>query len=63
MKVTKRTAIIWWVSGLIAFAITIYLGSPLAIEAVPGGILDHQQATDAAAVNAIQSAWQMVVMR
>lgn len=48
----------WWVAGLIAFAITIYLGMPLAIDAVPGGILDHQAATNAAAVNVIQSAWQ-----
>ena len=58
MTVSKRTAMIWWGGGLIAFAITIYLGMPLAIDAVPGGILDHQAAPDAAAVNAIQNAWQ-----
>ena len=57
MTVSKRTAMIWWVGGLVAFAITIYLGLPLAIETEPGGILDHQAAPDAATVNAIQTDW------
>lgn len=39
------------------FAGALVLHAPLAIEAVPGGILDHQAAPDADAVDRIQSAW------
>lgn len=58
MTISKRTAMTWWIGGLIAFGVTINLGLPLAIDAVPGGILDHQAAPDAKTVNAIQNAWQ-----
>ena len=58
MTISKRTAMIWWVGGLIAFAITIWLSLPLVVDGVPRGIVDHQAAPDAAAVNAIQNAWQ-----
>ncbi len=57
MTVSKRTALLWWVGGLIAFAITLTLHAPLVIDGVPGGILDHQRAPDAATVDAIQRAW------
>ena len=52
-----RAYLWWWLTGLAAFAIAIFLHSPLAIEAVPGGILDHQSAGTAEAVNAIQASW------
>ena len=55
---SKRMAVGWWIAGLVAFGIVIWLGMPLAIEAVPGGILDHQHAPDAEAVNRIQHAWR-----
>lgn len=58
MMVSKRAFLIWWLGGLAIFAVSLVLHSPLAIDAVPGGILDHQAAPDAATVNAIQSAWQ-----
>ena len=47
-----------WLAGLAAFAITIALGAPLAIDGVPEGILDHQAAGSAAEVNRIQGLWQ-----
>lgn len=56
--VSKRAFLIWWLGGLAIFAVSLMLHSPLAIEAVPNGILDHQAAPDAATVNAIQSAWE-----
>lgn len=55
---SRRAALVWWGGGLLAFAIVIWLHLPLAIEAVPGGILVHQRAPDAATVDAIQSAWR-----
>ncbi len=57
MTVSKRTALVWWVGGLIAFAITLTLHAPLITDGVPGGILDHQSAPDAATVDAIQGSW------
>ena len=56
--VSKRAFLIWWLGGFAIFAVSLTLHAPLAIEAVPGGILDHQAAPDAAAVNAIQTAWK-----
>ena len=58
MTPSKRVALGWWIAGLVAFGIVIWLGMPLAIETVPGGILDHQHAPDAEAVNRIQHAWR-----
>ncbi|MCB2088436.1 MAG: hypothetical protein R3E18_12960 [Sphingomonadaceae bacterium] len=48
----------WWIGGLIAFGITHSFHVPLAIDAVPGGILDHQAANSAAEVNRIQAEWE-----
>ncbi|NVE93823.1 hypothetical protein [Altererythrobacter lutimaris] len=56
--ISKRSFLYWWIGGLIAFAITLYLHTPLVVEGVPGGILDHQAAPDAATVDAIQGAWR-----
>ena len=58
MIVSKRTFLIWWLAGLAAFAFTLVLHIPLTIDAVPGGIGDHQRAPDAATVNAIHAGWQ-----
>jgi len=57
MSVSLRTAAIWWVGGLVAFAIVLLLHAPLATSGVPGGIAEHQRAPDAATVNAIQQSW------
>lgn len=46
-----------WSAGLALFAFVIWLSMPLAIDAVPGGILDHQAAGSAADVDRIQQAW------
>lgn len=46
-----------WPAGLALFAFVIWLSMPLAIDAVPGGILDHQAAGSAAEVDRIQQAW------
>ncbi len=58
MTVSKRTFLTWWLGGLAAFAFTLVLHIPLVIDAVPGGIADHQSAPDAATVDAIHAAWQ-----
>ncbi len=57
MSISKRSAIMWWVGGLIAFAITIGFHNPLITDGVPGGISEHQAAPDAATVDAIQQSW------
>ncbi|WP_432200284.1 hypothetical protein ACRAQ7_11775 [Erythrobacter sp. W53] len=59
MTVSKRTAVIWWLGGLVAFAVTLYLHMPLVTEGVPEGIMEHQRAPDAITVDAIQSSWAM----
>ncbi len=56
--VSKKTFCIWFFGGLAAFAITIWFHLPLAIEAVPEGMAEHQRAPDAPTVNAIHAAWQ-----
>lgn len=48
----------WWGAGLALFALALWLHLPLAIPAVPGGILDHQAAGSAAEVDRIQQAWR-----
>lgn len=45
-------------AGLALFAFVIWLSQPLMIEAVPGGIIDHQTAGDAREINRIHAAWQ-----
>lgn len=59
MTPSKRTALIWWIGGLAAFGIVIWLHLPLRIEAVPGGMGEHQRAPDADTVDAIQHAWRL----
>lgn len=49
---------LFWLGGLLAFAITLFLHFPLAIPEVPGGIVDHQAAGTAAEVDRIQHAWR-----
>lgn len=53
----KRRFLLWWVGGLIAFAIVIVMSMPLMVDGVPGGILDHQKAGSGAVIDAIHSAW------
>ena len=59
MTVSKRSFLIWWIGGLLAFAAALALHIPLITEGVPGGIVDHQAAPDASTVNAIQHSWRM----
>ncbi len=56
--VGKKAFLIGWLGGLAVFAVSLTFHAPLAIDAVPGGILDHQAAPDAASVDAIQQAWE-----
>lgn len=46
-----------WLAGLALFAFVIWLSLPLMIDAVPGGIIDHQAAGTAAEAARIQQAW------
>lgn len=46
-----------WLAGLGLFAFVIWLSLPLMIDAVPGGIIDHQAAGSAAEAARIQQAW------
>ena len=55
---SKESYLIWWLGGLAIFAVSLMIHAPLAIEAVPGGILDHQAASDAGEVDRIQTAWR-----
>ena len=54
-----RAFLAWWLGGLALFAIVIWLHAPLAIDAVPGGIGDHQAAGTAAEVDRIQREWRL----
>ena len=53
-----RAFLAWWLGGLALFALAIWLHLPLAIEAVPGGIGDHQAAGTAEEVERIHAAWR-----
>lgn len=55
--ISRRRFLMFWIGGLVAFVIALSLHLPLTIEAVPEGIVDHQTATTAARVDAIQQAW------
>lgn len=57
MNANERAFRRYWPAGLALFAFVIWLSWPLAIPEVPGGILDHQAAGDAAEVDRIQRAW------
>ena len=57
MMLSRRLALRWFWLGVASFAVTLLIHFPLITDAVPGGILDHQAAPDAAAVNRIQDAW------
>ncbi|MCB2082630.1 MAG: hypothetical protein KDD90_01050 [Sphingomonadaceae bacterium] len=53
---TARFRILWPL-GLVLFGIVIWMGLPLDIEGVPGGILAHQAAGSGHAIDLIQRAW------
>ncbi len=57
MSANERSFRRYWPAGLMLFGIVIWLGWPLGIAEVPGGILDHQAAGSAAEVDRIQRAW------
>ena len=48
----------WWGAGLILFGIAIVLGLQVTSNGVTEGILEHQQAENAARVDALQAAWR-----
>lgn len=54
---SRRLFLGWWLGGIGLFVVSGFMHAPLAMDAVPGGILDHQAAPDAASVDAIQRAW------
>lgn len=54
---SKRRFLIFWIGGMIAFAVVVSLGQPLSIAEAPGGIIDHQAAGTAENVDYIQQAW------
>lgn len=55
----SRRAFLWWfLGGLGAFAITLALHAPLAVDGVPRGIVEHQGAPDAATVDRIHATWK-----
>ena len=60
---TERKFWIFWLGGLAIFALARIPHAPLAIPEVPGGILDHQAAGSAQAVDRIQSAWRAAGLR
>lgn len=47
----------FWLGGLVLLAAMALKNPSLATAAAPGGILDHQAASNAVAVDAIQQAW------
>lgn len=55
--ITRRRFLLFWVGGLIAFAVALLLHMPLTLDTVPEGIVDHQTATTAARVDYIQGEW------
>lgn len=57
-----RAFLAWWLGGLVLFAFVLWLHAPLAIEAVPGGIGDHQAAGTAEEVDRIQREWRLAGM-
>lgn len=59
----ERKFWLFWIGGLVIFALARIPHAPLAIEAVPGGIFDHQAAGSAAVVDQIQAAWRDAGLR
>ncbi len=55
--ISKRRFVMVWTGGLVAFAVTVWLHLPLALDSVPQGIVDHQVAGTAARVDFIQREW------
>ena len=53
----ERAFWIFWLGGLVLFALLAIPHGPLAIPEVPGGIFDHQVAGTAAEAGRIQRAW------
>ncbi|MCK0128141.1 hypothetical protein [Erythrobacter sp. F6033] len=56
---SKRTFLLWFWGGIVAFAVTLAFHIPLITEGVPGGIGDHQSAPDASTIDAIQTSWRL----
>ncbi len=59
----ERKFWLFWIGGLVIFALARIPHGPLAIDAVPGGILDHQAAGSGAIVDQIQAAWRAAGLR
>ncbi len=54
----QRAFLSFWIGGIVAFIVVLFLHGPLAITAVPDGILAHQSAGSGARVDAIHAAWR-----
>ena len=59
----ERRFWLFWIGGLVIFALARIPHAPLAIPEVPGGIFDHQAAGSAAVVDRIQAAWEDAGLR
>ena len=55
--VTWRNFWIFWLGGVLVFAVLVATGGILQTEIAPNGILDHQAAGTADRVNEIQQSW------
>lgn len=55
--ISRRSFVMVWTGGLVAFALAMWLHLPLVLDTVPQGIVDHQIAGSAARVDYIQREW------
>ena len=55
--ISRKRFLIFWIGGLLAFAVAIWLHLPLTIDAVPDGITAHQSSGTAERVDEVQAAW------
>ena len=54
---TRKTALAWWIAGLLALGVVALMNGPLDIEGVKGGMTAHQKAGSAKAVEDIHELW------
>ena len=54
---TRKTALAWWIAGLLALGVVALMNGPLDIEGVKDGMTAHQKAGSAKAVCDIHELW------
>ena len=55
--ISWRNFWIFWLGGLLVFAILVLSGGELSTDIAPAGILDHQSGGSAERIDAIQQSW------